>query len=187
VAYTVEGTTTSPREKRSVDVRINRELSKDELGRLAVALRDEDPHYERTFITFYLPGMEVGSGGWATAHFNPDLKVVVQGEPGAQAAQSVEAPRAPAAQGGTVGRWRDARPYVGGEIVLIRDDGKFRVERKFGDGSSLTQEVGERPGSGGRRFNVRGGSYGEYYLLTSGGDLQIWDSEGLITTARKTN
>tara|TARA_Y100001972_G_scaffold36162_1_gene44709 strand:+ start:10392 stop:10505 length:114 start_codon:yes stop_codon:yes gene_type:complete len=33
--------------------------------------------YDRSFVVFYLPGMEVDAGGFATAHHNPDLKVVM--------------------------------------------------------------------------------------------------------------
>ncbi len=60
-----------PRKKRSYDVRINKRLDEDELLKVGAAIRSIDPRVERTFVSYYLPGMKIGSGAWATTHFTP--------------------------------------------------------------------------------------------------------------------
>jgi len=62
--------------KRSLDIRIDKRVSEEELRTIALELKASDSKsYDRTFICFYLPGMEVGAGAWATSHFDPDLKI----------------------------------------------------------------------------------------------------------------
>ena len=66
--------------KRSLDIRLNKKVSEETLRSIAVELKNLDRrHYERTFICYYLPDMQVGEGAWATTHFDPDLTVHIQG------------------------------------------------------------------------------------------------------------
>lgn len=46
-----------------------------ELAKISNRLHSED--HENTFVEFYLPGMEIGDGAFATAHHNPKLNVIV--------------------------------------------------------------------------------------------------------------
>lgn len=62
--------------KRSVDVRINKEVSKEALGNIAERIK-ADFQFERTFISYYLPEMTVGAGAWATSHYDPNLSVSI--------------------------------------------------------------------------------------------------------------
>lgn len=65
-----------PGQFRILDVRLNHTVGEDTLAVLANLLRDSDEMpYLRTYIVYYLPGMESGDGGWATSHFTPDLEV----------------------------------------------------------------------------------------------------------------
>jgi hypothetical protein len=69
--------------KGTLVIRLPGEIETDALKRLAIMLRrDGRRHFERLFITYYLPGMRVGAGAWATTHFNPDLKVRILGREG---------------------------------------------------------------------------------------------------------
>ena len=68
--------------KRSVVVELEQPISESELREAAYMIRDSDArNYERTFIEYYLPGMVVGAGAWATTHFNPALDVQIYGAP----------------------------------------------------------------------------------------------------------
>ena len=61
-----------------LDIRLNREVQEDVLRSIAMELKSSDrKKYERTFMLYYLPGMEVDAGGWASTHFNPDLEVII--------------------------------------------------------------------------------------------------------------
>jgi len=43
----------------------------DELAAISNNLRSKEQKYERVFVCFYLPGMKVDTGAFATAHHNP--------------------------------------------------------------------------------------------------------------------
>ncbi len=65
-----------PGQFRILDVELDRKVDAEVLETLANLLRDaDDMVYLRTYIVYYVPGMEAGAGGWATSHFNPDLEV----------------------------------------------------------------------------------------------------------------
>jgi hypothetical protein len=80
VIYTIIRTEVVPGIKRSLDIRLNRTVSEEVLRAIATKLKNSDHGtYERTFISYYLPGMKVGSGAWATSHFDPDLEICILG------------------------------------------------------------------------------------------------------------
>lgn len=80
VTYKVIGREIIPGKKRSVDIRINRRVSKKVLHLIALEVKNADSNsYDRTFIGYYLPGMKVNSGYWATTHANPNLEVKILG------------------------------------------------------------------------------------------------------------
>lgn len=74
--------------KRSLDIRLIEKVSEDELTAIALRLKASDSKsYDRTFICYYLPGMQVGAGAWATTHFDPSLKVRFLRDPVEQGSQ----------------------------------------------------------------------------------------------------
>lgn len=178
--YTIEGTNTLRPYRRTVDVRLSARVSENDLALLAAHIRDVDPDYERVFISYYLPGMEVGGGAWATTHHNPELEVKILGGSAPEARNT--AGRA-TEEGVIQGRWRDNRPYVSGEYLLIEDEGELRIEHRFDQGGQLVHRVVESPSPEGRRFDVQAGG-DEFYILTSDGELQLWDSMGKFATFR---
>lgn len=67
-----------PGQFRIVDIQLDRAVDEEVLESIANVVRDgDDRSYQRTYIVYYLPGMEPGAGGWATSHFTPDLEVQV--------------------------------------------------------------------------------------------------------------
>ncbi len=64
--------------KLSLDIEVplvnGRLPSKRELTDLSRHLVSKERAYDRTFVLFYLPGMELGKGAFATAHHNPSLE-----------------------------------------------------------------------------------------------------------------
>lgn len=65
--------------KVSFDIRVDKVAgefpTEEQLADISIYFRDMEKPHERTFVCFYLPGMTVDAGAWATAHFDPDLKV----------------------------------------------------------------------------------------------------------------
>lgn len=60
--------------KRSVVVRLSREISYIDLVALGKSIRDKDSNYERIFIEYYQPGMRENAGAWAVTHWTPNLE-----------------------------------------------------------------------------------------------------------------
>jgi hypothetical protein len=177
-----------PNIKRSVDVRLNRRVSTDVLRAIALEIRAKDGRpYQRTFILYYLPDMKVDAGAWASSHFNPALEIRIVGTTEEQHAALVEASET-AADVEVIGVWLDERPYMSRRIRLYRKDGKVFIESTYRDGSVGTDEMTETSTRQGFRFDAKKRSAaGDHYVINRAGHLQIRDSDGLITTARKPN
>jgi hypothetical protein len=184
VKYTIIKTNNIPDIKRQVDVRLNHKVSAEVLSAIAVQLKNADHRvYERTFILYYLPGMEVNSGAWATTDFDSDLQVHILGASIAQedalVGNDVNRVGQPA-----VGRWMLEYGALNGTIRIYRENGKSYIEINFKDGSNYKTEVSERSTPSGRRFEAKIAT-GDYYVINRSGNLQVWDREGLVTTAIK--
>ena len=81
INYSVIQSTECLRERISFDVRVNlvdgRLPTKEQLAAVSKALREGmGKRYERMFVCFYLPGMVVDAGAFATAHYRPDPQEV---------------------------------------------------------------------------------------------------------------
>lgn len=185
VAYSIIDSSTLAGIKRSLDVRLNKKVSERTLRAIALKLKSQDSRdYDRTFIIYYLPWMAVGSGAWATTHFNPDLEVRILGLT-VQEEEKLMAEPAPANRE-IIGYWLDESPFVASRIMIFHEDGKLFIEQMFKDGSSLKKELVEKKAPLGRRFDkVEGSSAGDHWVLGSDGNLQLRDNDGLITTAKK--
>jgi len=182
VEFRVIEETTLPGVKRSLDVRISRRVSEGELGAIAEQLRNRDPNqYDRTFIVYYLPDMDPGSGGWATSHFIPDLDIRILGTTVEQEKRLASAPETELDQD-VIGIWGSDQPYLPARITLYREGGKTLILQRYSDGSGSPAEVVESETSRGQRY-IKPGS-GDYFLITASGELEIRDAEGLIATLR---
>ena len=182
LAYSVIDSNMVPGAKLSLTVRLSRKATEQELAQIARELKGGTPgSYSRTFIVHYLPGMELGAGAWATTHYNPSLKVKIQGLSIEQEQALAKRVSSPGQQ--VIGVWIDET--LDNRSTLYKKGGKIFWERKFKDGSGGTVEVIGRSWPTGRRFDERdGNAFGEYLVINRSGGLESWDSIGLISTAR---
>ena len=150
-------------------------------------LKNSDPRtYERTFIAYYVPDMQVGAGAWATTHFNPNLKIRILGLSAEQEKALRQQPNEPSQE--VINSWLDQMQFGGNRATIFRQDGKLFMENKYRDGSSSKKEIVERPCAKGKKFQDKEGNrFGEFYLIDNQGNLQLWDQDGLISTAKKIN
>lgn len=89
-----------------------------------------------------------------------------------------------------IGKWLDKSPYIGGTITIYGEDGKLFMKTKYNEDDSIgTEVIIEIDSKKGRVFQhiKGGGDAGEYYLIDKQGNLQLWDEEGIIWTAKKIN
>ncbi len=115
----------------------------------------------------------------------------VKPAPGIKAASTIEAvPTATAASKANtgievVGEWLDDDPGVEELIKIYRKAGQLQMEYRHRDGRILFDfpVVETRTSKGDPRFEAEGSSM--HYVIDARGDLQTWDTIGIITTARK--
>jgi len=181
VRYEILSDEAVPGIKRTIEVRLEDRVSEEALERIAHALKAGDPRsYPRTFIGYYLPGMQVGAGAWATTHFDPDLEVRIIGLSAAEAAEMSEAEDD---HSDLVGRWLDDAWGTERRITIFRDNGVPFVEYLYTDGSSGVYELVESVTESGHRFEEPDAGFGDHVILNDAGDLEFWDSDGYIYTA----
>ncbi|MCK4913717.1 MAG: hypothetical protein KAI59_04270 [Planctomycetes bacterium] len=188
ITYEIINTQTFRDIKRSLDVRLNKKVSEETLRAIALKLKAQDSRkYERTFICYYLPDMEIGTGAWATTHFNPNLDIRILGFTSEQEKNLKQRSDDPSRE--VIGSWLDESPFIGKKYTVFRQNGKLFMEYMFEDGGTLKMEIVEKFSDKGRAFRKNKGNNREYYLIDSQGNLQVWDwdqeEEVLVTTAKK--
>ena len=181
--YSIIEVTTLFSIKRSVDVRLEHRVSEGVLREIAQALYV--PGYDRTFMGYYLPYMEVGEGGWATTHFNPDINIEILGMTPDQLEYLLNLP-SDVSPREWIGEWFWEWPAgLSHRITIYRRERSLYMETLFLDGGGSNVPLKEKFSFRGRRFEEYNPSWGEYYLLDSNGDLHIGDEDGLFDTLQR--
>lgn len=170
--------------KGSIDIRLDKKVTKDFLQKFALELRkNESKKYKSLFITYYLPGMTPGSGAWATSHFTPNLVVEILGATIDEEKSLLNNKNK--STGEIIGEWIDES--LGAKYTLLKKNNKIIMTRKFKDGSSSEKEMIQKTHSEKRRFEEKkGNDIGEYYLIENNGSLGAYDNAGLISSMRST-
>jgi hypothetical protein len=173
--------------KRSIDVRLDRRYEEPNLKEFAEALRKSDKRrFQRTFIMFYLSEMKLDAGAWATAIYNPDLKIQILGLT-KEEYEKLQAPQS--GSGGAerlVGRWLDDRPGLGSRMEIFRKQDEYFIRFTYKDGSGSTEKVESASTSNGTRVaRLSRKQAGEFYIITKAGHLEFWDKDGRYYIAKK--
>jgi hypothetical protein len=81
IPYTVINRQEFQHYKVSIDVRLDlvegRLPTEQELGAISRRLHSEEKKHDKTFVLFYLPGMKVDAGAFASAHHEPNMQVKI--------------------------------------------------------------------------------------------------------------
>ncbi|WP_417910707.1 hypothetical protein [Candidatus Electronema sp. PJ] len=167
--------------KLSLDIRLKNKISEKQLRQLALALKGKEHNkYERIFIFWYLPGMEIDAGAWATTHFKPNLEVRILGvtiEEEKELTASDEKRK-----GFVIGKWFD-NSIIGGKYTLMNNNGTITMYIDFADGSNLEEEMIESSQSNLLRYDDKDeNDHREYYIINSNGELAVYGRSGLSRT-----
>lgn len=172
--------------KRSVEVVLDQKVSTERLKLIAEAIRGRDPKkYENTFIGYHLGTMKK-SGFWATTNYTPKLEIKVLGLSRKQESDLSAESRSIGDNRRIIGSWIDDRPGAGSKIVVYYDNGeRVYLKNLYPDGGSWAQEkkISATP-QGKRLDDLKGNSFGEYYVINSSGELEFWSRNGNYYTAR---
>ncbi len=175
--------------KISLDVRITEPdinlPGPEKLARLSKKLYADygGKKYERMFIGYYLPGMEVGDSYWATGHHNPDLEVRINGispELAMKARQS-RAKLKPGEKLMSRSLFKNlAFPSI---FTIVQKGNDYILRREFEGGDVSEYFLDVRNINGRTCYFKRGSTTSEYYVIGAHGNLEIWDiEEGLGAT-----
>ena len=174
---------TTETSRRRVAVLLAKRMPESEIGRIADIVRaKEKTPFERTTVSFYLPRMKIGEGAWATATFNPALKISFIGlrldEEQAAIAEAAtdQRPR--------VGVWLTAPPAAAGRLTIYREGARTLAEWRLRNGDKSVEELVETRDPKGRRFATKTGGK-DHYLLTWNGELELRDGQSVIATGEK--
>lgn len=170
--------------KSTIDIRLKSDVDKEALTKIANKLKkDGRSNYQRIFINYYLPEMEVGEGAWATSHFNPDLEVQILGITKEEKDKLLKE-KSPV-QGNLIGRWLDDTLFVESVYTISRIGGVLKLTIKYKDGSESVKKLTEKIANKQKRWIEEDNDFGEYYVLNDDGNLSIYDNQGLIRTLSK--
>lgn len=168
--------------KCSFNIRLSKKANKQQLKNIAWNLKNNlHKEYQRIFIVYYLPGDIVGSGGWATSHFNPDLEVEIYGS-------TIEEDRATRNRVNKIhfkyvlGKWIDN--YDGCIITLLKKNNTFYIDKAYSDGSSQSK-LRVKILKNQKRYYPVENDFEEYYLINKQGNLEVYDYKGYITDYKK--
>jgi len=168
---------------RTVEVRLERRLAEPELKALARSLSESSARqFRRTLINFYLPGMKVGDGAWATATHTNDVAVRINGlRLDEEQALSAEA-RADSRS--VIGTWLTSTPAAPGRLTILRENGRLIAEWRLRNGITTTDQLVEARQGASRRFDTMPQS-AEHFVLSAAGELELRQGDRLIATAEK--
>lgn len=165
--------------KKTFYVHIPEQLTELQLKEIATQIRHENNQYQRLFIFYLLPNMEIGSGAWATTHYNPNLEIKIMGvdKKLEEAMKSVDL-----SEGEKVGKWYDKTPYAEHSVIVFKIAGKYKMKQMYRDGSINEKDLQFYNTDGKSKF-VYKNKFGEYLMIENDGRLGQYDKDGLISTA----
>lgn len=204
--YSIIKKETIPYAKASYDIHLNKEFNKSSIEKLAHKLKNDlDADYERVFITYYLPGMEVGSGAWATSHFTPNLEihlsapfyddtitddfnikeekeVVVEEKKLSKAESTIEKLKASEGDIEILGKWKQKGNFM---FVIFRKSSRHFLTEINIDKPIIGDkwELETTTKSGKQAFIVKDfkqKGYTDYYQIENNGELSLNDRIGII-------
>lgn len=114
-------------DKQSYDVEVDlvegRLPRREELAAISRKLYSRE--FENTFVCYYLPGMEVDAGAFATGHFTPDLEIAIY-------TLHIPARYKALVDGRPVTPGSEPEPETAHELrTWTTSDGKFTIEARF--------------------------------------------------------
>lgn len=180
VTYDVIVAQEIPGTKLSLDVILPTKVTAEQLSAIANELHDSQRGtFDRVFMVYYLPWMEIDAGGWATTHFNPELEVKILGSSLEQ--DVVNDARIAALPGTILGHWR-VQVGLAADVTIYEHEGNTLVEFGYADGSATTNEARLTETSSGTRVDVVDGRFSEetdeHLLIDEDNYLEFRDIDG---------
>lgn len=172
--------------KVSYDVILKRRITKDELEKIARSIKTQNQGYERVFIGYFIAGtpqaLTRNEGYWGSSHWEGNNVRLVPGPSDADEEVQWTSKSLTVPEGSTVhGRWFIPGNY-GGHIVIYSNKGNTYVHQRLHDGSGSPEMAYPRKHKSGTAYRLEG-MY-DYFVVTDGGELELWDRSGRLPHER---
>ncbi len=166
--------------KRSLNVRISEVLDEATLISIAKRLQSKKPNFERTYIEYYLPGMDEDTGAWASTHFDPNLKVRIFG----LGVEELDEVNTVSISSEVVGHWVAQTQR---QAISIRRERESLILLRtyfYLEGFEEKDLIRESPDPRGKRYDfIEQNASGDYFVLLKNGQLEARDDLGLVFVA----
>lgn len=171
--------------KTTINVRLNKEVSKDILKKIAYEIKEDNSKYSKLWIFYFLPEMTTGSGAWAISHFKPTLELEIIGASKA----ATEEMKNRKVTGEILATWIDNDPITPNTKYLVKENGKLLMKSvyaktKYANATELVEELTETTQGGLTRYNYQN-NHGEFYIVEQNGNLSLFDSDGKFKELKK--
>lgn len=168
-------------QRRAVFVRLERRLAEADLLRVGEYIKEHAKRpFARTQVNYFLPGMPLNLGPWASIQFAPEPKIMVHGL--RREDEELFLAEHQADRRSLLGAWLTSPPAAPGRLTIYSDRGRVYAEWRLRNGQKTLDELADSAAKAGRRFDVQGGGY---YILAKSGELEIWDKTTLIAVAER--
>jgi hypothetical protein len=168
----------SPLSKASIDIRLEGQITESEVQAIARKIKQDFPGYDKYFIFYWLPGMHLGTGAWATSHFTPNLTVNMIGATAAEESKMKSKDLMP--EGEVIGKWYDGRAGVEKTIVIYKTGTQYKYRDIYSDGSFGDQKLTKNLSK-----YTYPNSFGEYFKVEDDGNLGWYSKNGRFAIATK--
>jgi len=171
--------------KVNIDVRLDKEISKIELKKIGLKIKEERPEFDKFWIFYYLPEHKTGNGAWAITHFKPELEIEILGAT-QEASKEMNEKKV---TGTILNIWNDNDAIMPNKIYLVNENDKLFVKtiyakNSYSEATEIINEVTEVKRNGLIRYNYDN-NHGDYYVLEKNGNLGLYDDEGKFKEAIK--
>lgn len=171
--------------KVTINIRLDQEISKSELKKIGLSIKENRLEFDNFWIFYYLPDHSIGNGAWATTHFTPNLEVKILGA----TKESMQELDKKNITGNIINVWKDNDAIMPSKIYLIKENDKFIIKtlfakNGFSEESEIIEKVVKSEKNGEIRFTSNN-KHGEYYVLEKNDNLGLYDSEGKFKEAIK--
>ncbi len=168
-------------QRRAVSVRLQQRLVEADAVRLATAIiQRQKSKASRSFVNYFLPGMQLSQGAWASVVFNPEPKFRALGLKREDEQALLAEHRADSRP--LLGSWLTSPPAAVGRLTIYSDAGRIFAEWRLKNGQKTSEELKDASTAAGRRFDLADGSS---YTLTRSGDLEIRSGTTLIAVGER--
>jgi|GEM_PF-5621916 len=170
----ISETGNTPKVKRGFEVVINKRLDETELQTLGNYIYQyfDGEKFQNFFINYYLKGMIIGNGSYASTHFTPNLEVNLTG----LSQNEIENIKA--------NNFHEKRFWIDDgfkNIISFRkENNKILMYRYFSDFSKDIREIKFKIQNNDTIFIVPNRINGEEYRINMENDLEQYDNQGYV-------